>query len=517
MASSVELDVPATANRGVMSVFAGLMLGMFVTSLNLTLVAPAMPVIVSELGGLDHYSWIALSSMLASTVVVPIVGKLSDLYGRKPFYMGGMLAFMLGSALAGLAPSFGFLVAARVLTGIGMGTIMPLSQAIIGDIIPPRERGKYQGLIGSVFGLASIVGPVLGSLITRHLSWRWLFFVNVPVGLMTLTAVSLFMRLPHEKRPHIIDLPGIATLTSALTCLLLATEMGGGTFPWGSPQIVGLYSLAALLFVLFVRLEQIAPEPVVPLALWVNPTFVRSNIAVMGVSTGMFGAIYFVPIFVQGVIGKSTTSSGTILVPLMLTMVTTSIAGGRLISATGRYKAMVLVGLICLGTGFWLLAQMDVHTPNLIVIRNLATIGIGIGLTSQTFVLIVQNSVTREELGVATATTQLFRSIGAAAGIALMGGLMTQGLRTALPRYLSPQLAATLALPKQVISAAALLDPHRAAHLPTAALVGIRAALAETLHAVYLAPLPFMIAALAVALFIPENPLRRTAHVSLRR
>src|SRR5712692_6350882 len=233
-------------DRGVMAVFAGLMLGSLIASLNLTLVAPALPTIVSELGGIADYSWIPISAMLASTIVVPVAGKLSDIYGRKPLYMTGVVVFAAGSVLSGLAPNFWFLVFARFVQGAGMGFIMPLSQAIIGDIISPRERGKYQGMMGASFGLASIVGPAAGGFITDHFSWRWLFFVNLPFAILTLAVVALYMHVPNERRKHAIDVWGSVTLSLGITCALLATVWGGGQYAWSSWHIIGLYTSAAV-------------------------------------------------------------------------------------------------------------------------------------------------------------------------------------------------------------------------------------------------------------------------------
>ncbi|HXM55380.1 MAG TPA: MDR family MFS transporter, partial [Candidatus Dormibacteraeota bacterium] len=424
------------SRRQVIAVFAGLMLGMFVSSLNLTLVAPAMPTIVAQLGGLDHYSWIALSSLLASTIVVPIAGKLSDLYGRKPFYMAGIALFMTGSVLSGLAPGFWFLVAARTVQGLGIGAMMPLSQAIIGDIIPPRERGKYQGLLGSVFGLASIVGPVVGGFVTDHMGWRWLFFVNVPVGLSALAVIGAFMRLPHDPRRRVIDWPGIATLTLALLGALLATELGGSQFPWLSPQIAGLYALGAAAAVAFVLVERRAVEPVLPLRLWSSSVFTLSNLANMGVAVGMFGAIYFIPIFVQGVIGQGAANSGAVLLPMLLTMIVTSTLNGQLVSRTGRYKLPLIAGVAAMVAGFLLLAAMDVHTTAQTVVLDMMVIGFGLGVAMQTFTLVVQNSVPRADLGVATSATQMFRSIGSAVGVTVMGTLLTGGMAASIPRHL---------------------------------------------------------------------------------
>jgi EmrB/QacA subfamily drug resistance transporter len=513
------VSVPGTEfrmTREVMTVFIGLMCGMLIASVNLTMVAPAMPTIVAELGGIDHYSWIALSSIVASTVVVPVAGKLSDIWGRRPFYVLGIVIFLCGTSISGLSSSFGMLIVGRVIQGCGMGTMMPLSQAIIGDLIPPRERGKYQGMMGAVFGLAAIVGPVAGGWITDHLSWRWLFFVNVPIGIVTLLVIGAFMHVPHERRRHRIDLLGIATLTLALCSLLLATEMGGSQWDWGSPPSVGLFGFGALMVGCFIWAETRAPEPVLPLRLWRSRVFTLSNLANMGVAMGMFGAIYFIPVFVQGVIGNTASNSGQILVPMLVTMIVASIVNGQLISRTGRYKWVTVAGLVVMGVGFYLLTLMDAHTDNRTVIRNMVLLGVGLGVGMQTFTLIVQNSVSRQDLGVATATTQLFRSIGSAIGVAIMGTLLTQGLRADVPRHLPAGALAAMKASGRSLDAASALDPSLMAKLPPAILAGIRAGMADALHSVFVAGLPFMALAIVAALFIPEVPLRKTAHAGAR-
>src|SRR5690242_20374473 len=322
-------------NRDVLAVFAGLMLGSLIASLNMTLVAPALPTIVSELGGLADYTWIPISAMLASTIVVPLAGKLSDVYGRKPLYMTGVVVFAIGSLLSGVAPNFWFLVFARFVQGAGMGFLMPLSQAIIGDIISPRERGKYQGMMGASFGLASIVGPAAGGFITQYYSWRWLFFVNIPFAALTLLVVALYMHVPNERRKHSIDVAGSVTLSLGVSAVLLATVWGGSQYPWNSWPIVGLYSAGAVLLIAFAWFETRAEEPVLPLHLWKSSIFTFSNIASIGVAMAMFGTIFFLPVFVQGVIGNSVTSSGAILVPLLVAMIVTSIGSGQIISRTG--------------------------------------------------------------------------------------------------------------------------------------------------------------------------------------
>src|SRR3989442_12031102 len=300
--STTEPSEKKGANRAVLAVFGGLMLGSLVASLNLTLVAPALPTIVAELGGIADYTWIPISAMLASTVIVPIAGKLSDVYGRKPLYMTGVIVFALGSLLSGLAPNFWFLVFARFVQGAGMGFLMPLSQAIIGDIISPRERGKYQGVMGASFGLASIVGPAAGGFITQYYSWRWLFFINIPFAALTLLVVALYMHVPNERRKHSIDVAGSVSLSLGITAALLATVWGGGQFAWGSWQIIGLYVAAAVLLTAFIWFERRASEPVLPLYLFKSSIFTFSNIAGIGVAMKMFGAIFFLPLFVQGVV-----------------------------------------------------------------------------------------------------------------------------------------------------------------------------------------------------------------------
>jgi EmrB/QacA subfamily drug resistance transporter len=510
---TVAQETAVTGERTeVKTVFLGLMLGMLIASISQTIVAPAMPRIVAELGGIEHYSWIALAALLASAVAVPIVGKFSDLYGRKQFYAGGIVVFLIGSILSGVAQNFWMLVAARVVQGLGMGTVMPLSQAIIGDVIAPRERGKYQGLMGGVFGLSSILGPLVGGYITDNFSWRWLFFVNLPVGIIALAVILRYMHLPHVEREHSIDYWGIATLSIGLVATLLATSWGGTQYPWDSSQIIGLYGLGALSLVLFVFIEARAPEPILPFALWRNSIFTFSNLANMAIAMGMFGAIYFLPVFIQGVIGRSATNSGLLLIPLTIPMIVMSIVHGQIISRTGRYKSGTLLGIALMGVGFYLLTRLDVASTNRELVRDMIVLGLGLGMAMQTFTLIVQNAVSRRDMGVATSTTQLFRSIGSTVGIAVMGTLMTTGVQREIPKRLPSEASAQMQVRGQEISAGAALDPAQLAQLPPEVLAAVRAGLAAALHNVFTAGLPFVVLAFVATLFIREIPLRRTAH-----
>jgi EmrB/QacA subfamily drug resistance transporter len=508
-AAEIDLAEPVVTAPNVRRIFTGLMLGMFLSSLSQTIVAPAMPRIVAELGGFEHYSWIAVSALIASTITVPIAGKLSDLYGRKPFYVGGIVIFLVGSVLAGLAPTFETLILARVVQGVGMGTMMPLSQAIIGDIVSPRERGKYQGLIGAVFGLASIVGPFVGGYLTDNATWRWLFFLNVPVGLLALGFIVPFMHIPHVRRPHAIDYPGIFALSIALLTGLLATVWGGTQYPWGSVEIIGLYAVSVVAIVAFVVIESRAVEPTIPLHLWRIRTFTLSNIAGLAVAMGMFGAIYFIPVFVQGVIGDSATNSGALLIPMSLSLVVASVINGQFITRTGHYKLPIITGVGALGIGFLLLAQMDTSTTNEIVVRNMIVIGLGLGMVMQTFTLIVQNAVEHHDMGIATAATQLSRSIGGTVGIALLGTVMTQTLQDEIPRRLPPEALAQLGAASGGQGVGALLDPAQLGQLPAPIVAAIREALALATHNVFLAALPFIAISFVAVLLLREIPLRK--------
>ncbi|GAA1186242.1 hypothetical protein GCM10009584_30440 [Ornithinimicrobium humiphilum] len=494
-------------------VFVGLMLGMFVASISQGIVGPAMPRIVAELGGMDHYSWVATAAMLVSAIVVPIVGKLSDIFGRREFYLGGLVVFMIGSIISGLAPNFWTLVLGRAVQGLGMGTLMPLSQTIIGDIIPARQRGKYQGLMGAVFGVTSVAGPIAGGWITDNFGWRWLFFAALPVGVIALFIIARFLHLDQVATSGKIDVLGIVTLTPALVALLLAFSFGGVTYAWDSPLIIGLLVGGTILLGLFVAVELRAENPLLPLGLFRNSIFTWANIASFGLAMVMFGSIIYIPVFAQGVIGVGATESGIILMPMMVGMIVIGIVAGFLVTKTGRYKELMLLGVAILAVGLWMLTRLGVDSSGWQLTSAIAVMGVGLGLSMQQYTLVVQNAVSRADLGVGTAALQFFRNVGNTIGIAVFGSVMTSGMAQAIASYLPPEMlegAGADALGD--LGAGAALDPSATAGLPPEVLVAVRSGLADQLHSVFMLGLPILAVVFLATLAIRAIPLRDTVH-----
>ncbi len=491
-------------------VFIGLMIGMLVASVSQTIVGPAMPRIVADLGGIDHYSWVATAAMLTSAVSVPIMGKLSDLYGRRMFYIGGLSVFMIGSVVSGLSVNFWMLIAGRAIQGLGMGTIMPLSQTIIGDIIPPRQRGKYQGFMGAVFGVTSVAGPLAGGLITDNLGWRWNFFSTLPLGVIALFFVVRFLHVSHVERKAVVDVLGIVTLAPALVMILLATSWGGTTYPWGAPVIIALYVVGGLLLGLFVFVELRAEEPLLPLRLFRNSVFTASNIAAFSVSMVLFGATIYIPVYAQGVLGVSATDSGLILLPLMMGFILVGIGAGLLITRTGRYKEIMLLGVITMFAGVWLMTRLDADSSQLQLSVAMVVLGVGLGASMQQYTLVVQNAVAKRDLGIATASTQFFRNVGATVGIAVFGSLMTGGLSRAIMERLPPGVAEDMGDSVTSFGVGDVLDPSGTAGLPPVVADAIRQGLADRLHVVFLAILPVLVVSFFATLAIRAVPLRDT-------
>jgi len=490
------------------NVLVALMLGMFTAAVSQTIVAPAMPRIVAELGGMDHYSWVATAAMLVSAITTPIVGKLSDLYGRKSFYLGGLVVFMLGAVVSGFAPNFGVLILGRAVQGIGMGTLMPLSQTIIGDLIPPRYRGRYQGYMGAVFGVATVGGPLVGGLVTDTWGWRWLFFLGLPVGVVALALIVRFMQLPHERREVKVDVLGMVVLSGALVAILLATSLGGTTFGWASPQILGLYTAGAVLTALFIAIELRVPEPVLPLRLFRNRQFTLSNLAAFFLAMVMFGVMIYLPVYAQGVLGVGATASGLILMPLNVAQIVMGIVTGLLITRTGRYKEFMVLGVVILGVGQWMLTRLTWLSPAWQATVPMVVFGIGLGMVLQQYTLVVQNSVSRLDLGVATAASQFFRSVGSTVGIAVFGTVMNTGLLQAITGHLPPGASVRT----EGLNAGAVLDPGVLASLPPAVADAVRQGLADRLHEVFFWALPVVLAILVLTVGLRPVPLRETVH-----
>ncbi len=491
-------------------VFIGLLVGMLVASISQTMVSPALPVIVAELGGMKHYSWLATSAMLASAVIVPVVGKLSDLYGRRIFYILGLAIFLIGTALSGLATSFEWLVGARVVQGIGMGTLMPLSQVIIGDIIPPRQRGKYQGIMGAVFGVTSIAGPLIGGFITDHWGWRWLFFVSLPLGFIALAFIGRYLRLPHTPRKAVVDVAGILLLSGALILILLGTSWGGTTYPWGSWQVLTAFGVGVVLIAVLIPVELRAVEPVIPLRLFKDSTFTISNIASLAIGMAMFGAIFYIPVYAQGVMGADVTASGAIVMPMSLAMILVSIVTGLLITRTGKYKAFMVTATLLITAGYVLLALLQYGDSPLRLVLAMVVLGMGLGGTMSTYVLVVQNTAQPADLGIATSATQFFRNAGATVGIALFGTIWTSRVGAKVAAHLPPGTEGSI--PSDGVDVGSVLDPEALADLPTPIAEAIREGLGDALHDVFVFGLPIVLVAVVATLFLKVLPLRDTLH-----
>jgi EmrB/QacA subfamily drug resistance transporter len=440
-----DRSVYPLGKRRTLIVMAGTLLGMLLASVNQTLAATALPSIVEELGGLGDYSWVFSAYVLGVTITIPLYGKLSDLYGRRPLFLAAILLFSAGSIVAGLAPSMEALVAGRAVQGLGAGGLIPLGIAVIGDIIAPRERGRWQAVNGIVFACSAVGGPMIGGWIADNASWRLAFFVSLPLAAVALLVVWFGFGSWGGREERRIDWLGAALLTLGAGAGLVVASSGGVDYPWTSPLVLGLLGASVLLMIAFVAWERRAPEPLIPLRLLRRRTMAAAQLALFALGAATFGTVTFVPLFVQGVLGESATSAGAVLTPLMLSWVGASVVAGQVVSRTGRSRPVLLVGPPLMAAGFALLALMDTAASTLDAVRNVVILGAGVGLMMQTLVVVVQNSAPREMMGIATATAQFSRWIGATIGVTLMGAIVAARLgNPAAAEAPPPELASAL-------------------------------------------------------------------------
>jgi EmrB/QacA subfamily drug resistance transporter len=502
--TDIDQQPTQMTHRQILVVLTGLMLGLFLAALDQTIVATALPTIVGEFGGLDHLSWVVTAYLLASTVTSPLYGKISDLYGRKIVFQTAIGLFLAGSILCGFSQNMTQLISFRAIQGLGAGGLIVMALTIIGDVVSPRERGRYQGYFGAVFGLASIAGPLLGGWFVDNLSWRWVFYINLPLGLVALFVTATVLNIPFHRRDHKIDYPGAGLLVGGVSSLLLVTVWGGREYAWGSPLIITLALVGLALIGLFLWWEVRTPEPILPLRLFRDRTFALTSAAGFVVGLAMFGGIIFLPLFLQIVVGASATNSGLLLLPMMAGIISMSVISGRLISRTGRYKIYPVIGTSLASLALFLLSTMGLETTLPVASVYMLILGAGLGLVMQVLVLAVQNSVEPRDLGVATSASTFFRSLGGSFGTALFGAIFTS------------QVAANIArnLPGADLEGADLTSsPGVIAQLPEGVRAGVIQAFADSTGTVFLAAVPFAIVAFVVVLLLPELPLRISSHV----
>ncbi len=489
-------------HRQILVVLGGLMAGLFLAALDQSIVGTALPRITSELGGLDKLSWVVTAYMLTSTASTPLWGKISDLYGRKVIFQAAIIAFLLGSLLSGLAQSINELIAYRAVQGLGGGGLFALALATMGDVVPPRERGRYGGYFGAVFGTSSVLGPVLGGAFADGPGWRWIFFINVPIGIVALVITSAALRIPHVRRDHVIDYWGAATIVAAVTSFLLFTTWAGPDHGWSSPLALTLVAAGVVLTALFIAIEARAVEPIIPLELFRISVFSTSNLFSFIIGFAMFGGIIFLPLYLQVVQGMSPTTSGLALLPMVVGIFSTSISSGIIMSRTGRYKAFPILGASTVMVALYLLSRMSVDTPYWRAALAIFVFGAGLGLTMQIIITVVQNSVERRHMGTATSSVTFFRMMGGTFGAAVFGAILSSRLATHLVEQFgagAAALASSDSMTNNVEKIQQLPEPEHGRVLQ---------AFADSLNDVFFWAIPVVLVALLVSFFIKELPLK---------
>lgn len=503
-AASTRVAVPPPSDvnkRRIWLVFAGLLVAMLLSSLDQTIFSTALPTIVGELNGVDHMLWVTTAYLVAATIMMPIYGKLGDLIGRKGLFIGALGLFLVGSVVGGLAPDMTWLIIGRAIQGLGGGGLMILSQAIIADVVPVRERAKYMGIMGAVFGISSVAGPLLGGWFTEGIGWRWAFWINIPLGILAIVFAVVFLKLPRHRVAVRFDLWGVITMAVAVTSIILVTSWGGTQYDWNSATIITLIVIAVLSSAAFVLAEYKAAEPIIPLALFKSRNFVLATAAGLFIGVAMFGAIAYLPTYLQMVTGVSATVSGFMLLPMIIGLMIATIGTGQIASRTGRYKWMPLASMAVIALGLWLLSTLTVATPLPVLLSYLFVVGFGIGLGMQMLILIVQNSFPNREVGTATAANNFFREIGASMGGAIVGALFTSRLTELLTERMPTAGGA---------GDTNSLTPGVVQNLPEAIRDVIVGAYNDALTPVFLMLIPMVIAGFILLLFVKEVPLRAT-------
>jgi EmrB/QacA subfamily drug resistance transporter len=479
-------------------IFSALLLVMLLAALDQTIVSTALPTIVGDLGGLENLSWVVTAYLLTSTIVVPLYGKFGDLFGRKIVLQASIAIFLLGSVLCGLAQNMTQLILLRALQGLGGGGLLVITMAAIGDIIPPAERGRYQGLFGGVYGLATVIGPLAGGFIVEHLSWRWIFYINVPLGIVALAVIGAAFK-PHVAHvKHKIDYMGAGYLAAALTCIILFTSQGGTVLPWSSPDLWFTLALGCIAIAGFVYEERLAAEPIIPLELFKERTFLLASLIGFIVGVSLFGAVTFLPLYLQVVKNSTPSQAGMQLLPLMGGVLITSIASGRIISKIGKYRLFPIVGTLLVCIGMLLLATLSVSTPIERMYLYMGLVGCGLGMVMQVLILAVQNTVAFKHLGTATSGATLFRSIGGSVGVAAFGAVFTNVLHA--------RLAALLPAGAELPQA---LRPSAVQALPAALRDDYLQAFGGAMHTVFVVAACVVVLAFALAWLIEDVPLRK--------
>ncbi|MEU5467642.1 MDR family MFS transporter [Kocuria salsicia] len=487
--------------------FASLMVVMLLASLGQTILSTALPTIVGDLGGVDHMSWVITGYILASTVMMPVYGRISDLFGRKPVLLAAILLFLAGSVIGASAGTMGWLITARVVQGLGGGGLMILAQTSIADVVPARDRGKYMGVMGAVFAVSSVAGPLLGGWITEGPGWRWAFSFNIPLGILAIIAVAAFLRLPQRtrERSERIDYLGMVLLAAATTCLVLVCTWGGTQYDWNSPQILWLCATTVAGGVAFAVAETRASSPVIPLSLFRDRNFTLTTLSGLAVGVAMFGALGYMPTYIQMVKGVDATQAGLLMTPMMASLLITSIVSGQVVSRTGRYKFFPLVGMVVMGVGLWLLSTLQVDDSTFRMCAYLAVFGAGIGLSMQILVLIVQNSFPNKIVGTATAASNFFRQVGATVGSAVVGSLFISRLKDLLAENL-PQVPGGAGGASGGMNANSF-TPQSVHALPQMFRDPVIQSYNDALLPIFLYMIPLALVALVMLAFVVEKPL----------